>query len=82
MPGLVLAPGSLFGANSSGLQIAASNFSSQDRSGLYPLVPGIDESVASGPVAVPSSVPDGGATMALLGLGLVGLGALRRKFQI
>jgi protein with PEP-CTERM/exosortase system signal len=29
-----------------------------------------------------SSVPDGGSTMALLGLALVGLGAARRKFQI
>ncbi len=28
------------------------------------------------------SVPDGGATLALLGCALVGLGALRRKFGV
>ena len=31
-------------------------------------------------VAGPKSVPDGGSTVALLGLGLVGMGSLRRKF--
>jgi len=32
-------------------------------------------------ITVSSSVPDGGATLALLGCALVGLGALRRKFR-
>ena len=31
------------------------------------------------PVAPPAALPDGGATAALLGLGVVGLAAIRRK---
>jgi hypothetical protein len=78
LPALPLS--SLFGAASPGLIPAGSNFSSQDRSILFGIVPGIDESVASGPVLVPT-VPDSGSTVAFLGLGLIVVATLSRKMR-
>jgi hypothetical protein len=39
-------------------------------------------SVHTDTIVVPAEVPDGGMTLALLGMGLVGLQGLRRKFSI
>jgi len=75
--GVPLAPGSLFGATSTSPFVASSFFSSQDKS----TVAGTDESVASGPVLVPS-VPDSGSTLAFLGLGLMVVATLGRKILV
>ena len=73
--GLVLPPGSLFGAASTRPPSGPSFYSSQDKSALA----GFDESVASGPVLVPSIIPESGSTVAFLGLGLIVVATLGRK---
>ncbi|MSU63430.1 MAG: VPDSG-CTERM sorting domain-containing protein [Pedosphaera sp.] len=39
------------------------------------------EGAAAGPSQLPNNVPDSGASVGLLGLGLIGLGALRRRLS-